>query len=82
MPKIRNSFRSPVEHCTYTLQKGGVFMGKQKDQAGKAKKTPNIPKSSMVVPSSSNSTEKTYSKALTDLADPKEGLNDSTQNSW
>ncbi len=57
-------------------------MGKQKDQSDKRKKTPNIPESSMVVPSSSDATQKTRERGLTDLADPREGINDSTQNSF
>ena len=82
MPKKRNSLYSCVEHCVYPLQKGGVFVGKQKDKPGKTKKTPNIPESSMVIPSSSDATQKVRERGMTDLADPKEGLNDSTQNSF
>lgn len=55
-------------------------MAKQKDQSDKKKKTPNIPESAMVVPSSSDATQKTRERGMSDLVDPKEGLNDSTQN--
>ncbi|MBP1758626.1 MAG: hypothetical protein H6Q61_875 [Firmicutes bacterium] len=55
-------------------------MGKQKDSSDKTKKTPKIPESAMVIPSSSDATQKTRMKGMTDLVDPKDGLNDSTQN--